>query len=188
MQWKESLKVMQDLNHTYYKMKLHIGGKIKKDGWKIMNIQKNPEVDFIGDLSDLSQFQDESIEEIYASHVLEHVDQKKALKTLEGVNRVLKTKGKFYISVPDMDTLCHYFISPLANSKIKFHVMRMMFGGQIDKNDYHYFGWNYEFIQDYLKRANFTKIERVASFGLFKDTSDYMPYGFPISLNVIAFK
>ena len=28
-----------------------------------MNIQKNPEVDFIGDLSDLSQFQDESIEE-----------------------------------------------------------------------------------------------------------------------------
>ena len=65
---------------------------MKKDGWKIMNIQKNPEVDFIGDLSDLSQFQDESIEEIYTSHVLEHVDQKNALKSLEGVNRVLKTK------------------------------------------------------------------------------------------------
>ena len=104
-------------------MKLHIGGKIKKDGWKIMNIQKNPEVDFIGDLSDLSQFQDESIEEIYTSHVLEHVDQKNALKTLEGVNRVLKTKGKFYISVPDMDTLCHFFINPLTSSKIKFHVI-----------------------------------------------------------------
>ncbi len=153
-----------------------------------MNIQKNPEVDFIGDLSDLSQFQDESIEEIYTSHVLEHVDQKNALKTLEGVNRVLKTNGKFYISVPDMDTLCHFLINPLTDSKIKFHVLRMMFGGQIDKNDYHYFGWNYDFIQDYLKRANLTKIERVTSFGLFKDTSDYMPYGFPISLNVIAFK
>ena len=63
-------------------MKLHIGGKIKKDGWKILNIQKNPEVDFIGDLSDLSQFQDESIEEIYASHVLEHLDQKKAFKNI----------------------------------------------------------------------------------------------------------
>ena len=131
-------------------MKLHIGGKIKKDGWKIMNIQKNPEVDFIGDLSDLSQFQDESIEEIYTSHVLEHVYQKNALKTLEGVNIVLKINGKFYISVPDMDTLCHFFINPLTDSKIKFHVMRMMFGGQIDKNDYHYFGWNYDFMQDYL--------------------------------------
>ena len=43
-------------------------------------------------------------------------------------------------------------------------------------------------MQDYLKRAKFTKIERVASFGLFKDTSDYKPYGFSISLNVIAFK
>ena len=169
-------------------MKLHIGGKIKKDGWKIMNIQKNPEVDFIGDLSDLSQFQDESIEEIYTSHVLEHVDQKNALKTLEGVNRVLKTNGKFYISVPDMDTLCHFFINPLTDSKIKFHVMRMMFGGQIDEFDFHYFGWNYQFMKDFLTTAGFKKIEKVKSFSLFKDTSDYAPYGVPISLNVIAYK
>ena len=39
--------------------------------------------------------------------------------------------------------------------------MRMMFGGQIDKNDYHYFGWNYEFLNDYLVETGFKKIERV---------------------------
>ena len=170
-------------------MKLHIGGKIKKDGWKIMNIQKNPEVDFVGDLSDLSQFQDESIEEIYTSHVLEHVDQKNVLKTLEGVNRVLKMKGKFYISVPDLDVLCRIFIAKDAPIKVKYHVMRMIFGGQTDEYDFHYFGWNFEFLEEYLTIAGFKKIEKVKSFSLFNDTSNFAPYsGIPISLNVIAYK
>ena len=31
------------------------------------------DVDFVGDISDLSQFNDNSINEIYASHVFEHI-------------------------------------------------------------------------------------------------------------------
>ena len=169
-------------------MKLNIGGESKKEGWKILNIQKKPDIDFIGNINNLDQFDDESCEEIYASHIIEHVDQKTVLNTLKGINRILKKNGKFYISVPDMDSLCHFFISPLANKKIKFHVMRMIFGGQVDEYDYHYFGWNYEFLSDYLTQANFSEFKRVQSFGLFDDTSDFKPYGFPISLNVIATK
>ena len=45
-------------------MKLHIGGEQVKEGWKILNIQKKEGVDFIGDITDLSQFQDNSIDEI----------------------------------------------------------------------------------------------------------------------------
>ena len=48
-------------------MKLHIGGKEKKEGWNILNIQKNEGVDFMGDITNLSQFDDNSIDEIYAS-------------------------------------------------------------------------------------------------------------------------
>jgi len=169
-------------------MKLHIGGRQIKDGWKILNIQKNDGVDFVGSISDLSQFDDNSIEEIYASHVVEHVDQKNIKKTLEGIYRVLKNDGKFYISVPDLDVLCRIFIDNKAPAKVKFHVMRMMFGGQTDEFDYHYFGWNYEFLNSYLIEAGFKKNERVKSFNLFNDTSDFAPYGPPISLNVIAYK
>jgi len=64
----------------------------------------------------------------------------------------------------------------------------MMFGGQIDEYDFHYFGWNQVFLTSYLTQAGFEKVERVESFGLFNDTSDYKPYGFPISLNLIAVK
>tara|TARA_B100000795_G_scaffold241580_1_gene204390 strand:- start:100 stop:609 length:510 start_codon:yes stop_codon:yes gene_type:complete len=169
-------------------MKLHIGGKIQKDDWKILNIQNKEGVDFVGDISDLSQFEDNSIDEIYASHVVEHVNQKNIKKTLSGIYRVLATKGKVYISVPDMDVLCRIFIAKDAPIKVKFHIMRMMFGGQTDEFDFHYFGWNLEFLKEYLLIAGFTKIERVKSFSIFNDTSDFAPYGAPISLNVIAYK
>ena len=64
----------------------------------------------------------------------------------------------------------------------------VIFGGQVDNYDYHYFGWNFEFMNEYLTEVGFLKINKVNSFGLFEDTSDYKPYGFPISLNVIAIK
>ena len=169
-------------------MKLHIGGEEKKDGWKILNIQQKNDVDFIGNITDLSQFEDNSIEEIYASHVVEHVAQKDVEKTLKGIHRVLKDNGKFYVSVPDMDLLCKIFIDPKAPYNVKFYVMRVMFGGQIDEYDFHYFGWNLEFMKNFLTKAGFKKIERVKSFSMFKDTSDLPPFGPPISLNIIAYK
>jgi len=169
-------------------MKLHIGGIETKEGWSILNIQKKEGVDFVGDISDLSQFENNSMEEIYASHVLEHVDQQNIEKTLKGIYRILQEGGKFYVSVPDLDVLCRIFINKDAPTKAKFHVMRMIFGGQTDKFDYHYFGWNYEFMNNYLTEAGFKKTEKVTTFNLFNDTSNFAPYGPLISLNVIAYK
>ena len=58
-----------------------------------------------------------------------------------------------------------------------------------DEYDFHYFGWNFEFLEEYLTIAGFKKIEKVKSFSLFNDTSNFAPYsGVPISLNVIAYK
>ena len=90
--------------------------------------------------------------------------------------------------MPDLDTLCQIFIDPKAPKEVKFHAMRMMFGGQIDDFDIHYMGWNQEFLFEHLQIAGFSQGTRVESFGLFSDTSDFKPYGFPISLNVIAIK
>ena len=109
----------------------------------------------------LSQFENNSVQEIYASHVVEHIDQKNIKKTLNGIYRILQDGGKFYVSVPDLDVLCRIFIDKNAPTKAKFHVMRMIFGGQTDEFDYHYFGWNYEFMSAYLTEAGFKKTEKV---------------------------
>ena len=50
-------------------MKLHIGGKEAKEGWKILNIQKKENVDFVGDMSALSQFKNNSIDEMITDDV-----------------------------------------------------------------------------------------------------------------------
>jgi predicted SAM-dependent methyltransferase len=169
-------------------MKLHIGGKQIKEGWQILNIQPDVGVDFIGDISNLTQFSTDSIDAIYASHVFEHVPQQAILSTLRGILRVLKKQGKFYISVPDMDVLCGILLNPLSSPEQKHHVMRMIFGGQIDEFDFHYFGWNEVLLTDCLIQTGFSTWQKVTSFGLFDDTSDYAAYGLPISLNMIVTK
>jgi len=169
-------------------MKLHIGGKEVKEGWKILNIQPGPGVDFVGDLSNLAQFADRSVDEIYASHVLEHVPQGGVPQTIAGLYRVLRRGGRLMIAVPDMDVLCRVFLRPDLDTKTRYEFMRIMFGGQIDDNDYHFFGWNFEFLQHFLDEAGFMSVARVDNFGLFDDTSNYRPLGEPISLNVVAIK
>ena len=169
-------------------MKLHIGGKEKKEGWSILNIQKNKDVDFVGDISDLSQFKDNSINEIYASHVFEHIKFTDAKKTLLGINRALVEGGKFYISVPDMNILSKILLDKNKDPTIKIHALRMIFGGQTDEHDFHYFGYNFELLEGLLKNVGFRDVEKVRTFSLFNDTSDYAPYGEPISLNLIAIK
>jgi predicted SAM-dependent methyltransferase len=170
-------------------LKLHIGGRIPKEGWKILNIQPGPAVDFVGDCVDLSQFKDNSVAEIYLSHVLEHLDyQKEAHVALQGFKRVLVPGGKLMIGVPDLDVLCHLLIAPFLNPEAKFFVMRMIYGGQMNPHDYHKAGYNFLFLHSFLTQDGFTQIRRVPSFGLFDDTTEKIVNGVPISLNVEAFK
>ena len=169
-------------------MNLHVGGKEPKEGWKILNVQAGSCVDFVGDIRDLSEFGDESIETLYASHVLEHVAQADVMPVLRGVHRTLKRGGKFLVSVPDLDVLCQLYINPSAPPQVKWHAMRMMFGGQDDAHDFHFVGFNEHFLGTFLAEAGFAGVQRVESFGIFSDTSDFRPYGIAISLNLVATK
>ena len=170
------------------RLKLHIGGKQPKDGWTILNALDGEGVDYVGNVLDLSAFPDACCEAIYASHVMEHVGQKDFLATLQGIHRILCNGGDFYFSVPDLEALCKLFLDPRLDISQRYHVMRMMFGGQTDEYDFHYIGLNHEFMLDFFREAGFSEVRKVDSFGLFDDTSDYSPYGSPISLNLVARK
>lgn len=170
--------------------RLHIGGIQKAEGWEILNAVPAASVDHLGDARDLSRFSDNTFSDIYASHVVEHLDYvNELLKTLKEWYRVLLPGGKLYISVPDMDVLSRLF---LEKDKLtldeRFFVMRMMFGGHVDKYDYHVVGLNQDFLQVFLRQAGYSNILRVNSFGLFQDTSGMHFKGVPISVNMTAEK
>ena len=171
-------------------LRLHIGGRETKPGWTIMDVLPNPGVvDILGNCLDLSQFADGSVEEIYASHVYEHLDYIKELPAaLAEAFRVLKHGGLFRAGVPDLEVLCKIILEPRIDAQNRFDIMRMIYGGQSSIADYHKVGFTFEIFKQFLSMASFTNIRRVESFGLFDDTSDYKYLGRRISLNVVAYK
>ncbi|MBK9523065.1 MAG: FkbM family methyltransferase [Rhodocyclaceae bacterium] len=169
-------------------LRLHVGGIQAKNGWKILNALPGPDVDFVGDVRDLSAFSDQSCAEIYCSHILEHISQNDIVPTLRELHRLLVSGGRLMISVPDLAVLCEHFLDPELSGQQRFHVMRMMFGGQMDAYDFHQIGLTAEFLAEYLLAAGFSGAEQVDGFDLFDDTSTYAPFGRAISLNVVATK
>ena len=169
-------------------MKLHIGGEEEKEGWTILNAQKKSNTDLVGDIRDLSQFRDNSIEEVYASHILEHIKNLEIANVLKNLYRILSKNGKLFVSVPNLEVLSKAILDPNLNVQEKYEITRIIYGGQIDDYDYHYFGFTREILNSLLIQAGFYKVEEVKNFGLFNDTSSKTSYGFDISINTIAYK
>lgn len=79
-------------------------------------------------------------------------------------------------------------IAPFFSADAKFFVMGMIYGGQTNPYDYHKAGYTFEFLHAFLQQAGFDRIQRLPTFGLFRDTTETTVNGVPISLNVEAFK
>jgi predicted SAM-dependent methyltransferase len=170
--------------------KLHIGGQVQAPDWEVLDANPGPAVNHVGDASDLRRFADSTFVEIYASHVVEHLDYMKTLvATLKEWWRVMVPGGTLYVSVPDMDVLARLFLDRVSLSfQDRFMVMRMIFGGHIDKHDYHLVGLNEEFLSDALRASGFIGARKVDNFGMFSDTSTMIFKGVPISLNMMCRK
>ena len=183
---------MASLSSSEHKLarKLHIGGKVRTPGWEVLDAIPGPHVDHVGNAGDLRYFADGTFAEVYASHVLEHFDYKdELLATLKEWYRVLEPGGLLHVSVPDLNVLARLFCDRQQLSvQDRYLVMRMIFGGHIDRYDYHLVGLYDEFLVYLLGNAGFATAKPVADFGLFQDTSLMTLHGVQISLNVTAFK
>jgi predicted SAM-dependent methyltransferase len=169
-------------------VKLLIGSRTRYPGWTTLDLVGGPDVDHVGDCTQLGQFATNSIDALYASHVLEHVPYAALAGTLAEWHRVLTPGGKIMVAVPDMNILAQLFVKPEVKGADKVLLMQMMFGGQHDDTDFHCIGFDLEILGVHLHMAGFDDIRRVPSFGLFHDSSMQDFRGVPISLNVQARK
>ena len=170
-------------------MKLHIGGEEAQDGWTVLNVKPGPHVDIVGDFRDLRGFDVESVEEIYASHVLEHLAYScEVVPALTACHRILKRGGRLLVAVPNMDTICRLMLHSESTLQVKYQLMRILFGGQVDEWDYHKVGFTPDLLASFIGEAGFTDVQQVNDFGLFDDTSNLKVGDISVSLNVIATK
>lgn len=120
----------------------------------------------------LSQYPTGCVEEIRASHILEHFSVSDAMRALAEWFRVLKPGGRIRISVPDI----HKAVTMPGQMK-QFVLM----GGQNDPDDFHKSAYDQEILEAFLNKAGFEGMQPWESDGL--DSSSH-----EASLNIEAFK
>ena len=162
--------------------RLNIGGTEKKDGWEILNI-KEP-ADHVCDAGKLD-FEDNTFEIVYASHILEHFPIANVQDVLKEWVRV--AKDEFYISVPDLSVLSRMLVRE-DFSQAHPHILRVIYGGQTNEYDFHKSGFTRRILERLLTDVGLKNIERVKEFGFFDDASRANIGGVPISINLKAGK
>ena len=139
------------------KNKLHIGcGEKYIPEW--INIDATSKVaDMNINIHDLKKhFKENSIDEIYTCHTLEHFGRHEYMSVLKTSHYLLKNKGVITISVPDF----HELISHYYETGRLFDVIGSLYGGQKDDYDYHKWGHTFETLSSDLAEIGFNCIER----------------------------
>jgi len=75
-------------------IKLHLGcGKRYIPGFIHIDLDDNPHIDYRSDISNLSMFEDNSVDLIYSSATFQYFDRDEIYQVLKEWNRVLKPGG-----------------------------------------------------------------------------------------------
>ena len=101
--------------------------------------------------ADKLPYKDNSVDEIYCSHVLEHVAKLEVIPTLKEWHRVLKPQGKLILRVPDLVWCCERWLKYQTTG----WEMDIIFGNQGREGEFHKTGFNKGIMMNYLKESGF---------------------------------
>ena len=147
-------------------------------------------VDLIANLQDLRFLKSDSVDEIYASHFLEHFSTKDAIFLISEFHRVLKQGGVLKLAVPDLDKICDLYMKNIDwFTPPHSPWLGLIYGGQGNDYDFHKTGFNFRWLKYLLEQADFSSVQEVVDgFEHVRDGSYAMlPFG-KVSLCVQATK
>lgn len=176
-------------------MKLHLGcGKRFIPGFFHIDGIDGPHIDHVCSIDDLGFIEDNSIDLIYACHVVEHFKRARLPDVLKEWYRVLKKEGKLRLAVPDFEAIVKVY----NKYKDLDLVIGPLYGGQNYLYNIHYNTFDFDSLNGYLERAGFNQVNRYdyreTEHSSIDDFSQaFIPHmdkenGILISLNVEAVK
>ena len=139
-------------------MKLHLGcGNRFIPGFFHVDYMDYPHVDRRGPVEDLTFLKDESVELIYASHILEHFGRHEVERVLREWRRVLQPGGILRLSVPDFRAVVELYEKEGLQNGFS-GLVGLICGGQRHPLDFHRVIFDQPFLTSLLTKAGFSGV------------------------------
>lgn len=140
-----------------YKVRLNIGcGEVKEFGYVNIDLHdKNADVKM--DARSL-KYPDGSVDEIYSSHLLEHIGKFEVLQVLKEWSRVLKAGGILKMNLPNLEWCLKNWLAQPEDKRWGIN-LDMIFGLQSNPGEYHKTGFSKAHLECYLRQAGLDDIK-----------------------------
>lgn len=140
--------------------KLHLGcGKKYIPGFFHIDVLPAPHVDLVSRIERLPTIRDNSVELIYAAHVLEHFSRKEYRAVLEEWFRVLATDGVLRLAVPDFAACAKLYHEQGLKDGLT-GLVGLIVGGQRDQYDFHKMVFDEPLLTRELRSVGFREVRR----------------------------
>ena len=159
-----SNRAMEIINNIdtskWYPVKINVGsGEYPKEGY--INIDNYYEkADVKADARDLP-YENETVDEVLSSHMLEHFNRFEVKDVLTEWYRVLKFGGKLDLEVPDFESILKTWLE--ADNKMgatdNLHYVDAIFGAQTRAGEEHKMGFTPDILKEMLLDVGFFDIE-----------------------------
>lgn len=154
-------------------MKLHLGsGSRYLQGYTHIDISEFEHIDIKTSVDKLNSLKDASVDEIYASHVLEYFDRNEVHAVLLEWKRVLKKNGILRLAVPNFEAL----ISVYQNTEEIEKILGPLYGKwNVNNSDYIYHKTVYDnkSLTSLLQQLGFREIKQWDWRQVFKNNPEY---------------
>jgi predicted SAM-dependent methyltransferase len=136
-------------------IRLHLGcGEKYIPGFVHVDVLPYDHVDHIAQVDSLDFIDDQSVDLIYASHLLEHFGRHEYLGVLGEWFRVLRGGGVLRLGVPDFRAIAEEY---LTSSRLD-DVIGLCVGGQRDEWDFHKMIFDEHTLERDLRAVGFTSV------------------------------
>lgn len=188
-------KTSSQIKNTEEKIKLNLGCSKKKIyGFINIDADKLTSPDICCDAFVLADFSDNSVDLIFASHILEHSNRKTYKEILKRWYDVLKPGGTLRIAVPNLERVFEHY---MLYKDLKL-LLGFLYGGQRNEYDFHYMGWDFKTLKRDLCEVGFSDVKlydrnKTEHSNVDDYSASYLPHkdfetGVLMSLNIEAKK
>lgn len=144
--------INKEFRENEIKLNLGCGNDIKKDYINIDKYNNTGRVDLKADIGVLP-FDDGTVDEIFTSHVFEHISINDMYAVINEWRRVLRDDGRLILHLPNLEHEINIWLQ--ATDDKKWLEVHRIFGSQSHPGNTHFCGFNQGSLKSFLETFNF---------------------------------